>query len=330
MAPAATAKSVANLGGVSGVLAASCTGPVLAAILLLAGASGQADVGISLLFLFAIGLSLPYFALAVLLDRMPRAGRWLEAVKLVLGSAVLASGLAFGLSAFPEVAREIVLPGASTIAVAVLFIAAAVVIRLRGEDPQLGRAGARALVAPVVAASGFFLLLQPVFAPTGSAQAATVSVAQGAAAESKAQGPSVPALRSSPWTVTASRPVFAWDVVRTRRHLYASIERAKSARRPVLIDFYASWCQECREVEETIFSRPEIQSALSGFHTIRVDATKIDEEIREMGRRYGLSGVPALVWVSADGTVRRALTLAGVPSPRQLFQAIQRVKAGSS
>jgi cytochrome c-type biogenesis protein len=55
-----------------------CIGPVLAAILLLAGDQGTVASGAGLLLLYSIGMGIPFVLAALLLDRFRVIGRWLQ------------------------------------------------------------------------------------------------------------------------------------------------------------------------------------------------------------------------------------------------------------
>ncbi|CAH9060022.1 Thiol:disulfide interchange protein DsbD [Pseudoalteromonas holothuriae] len=68
------------MGAVSGLVAAPCTSPVLAALLLFAAEQQQAWLGAGLLFSFALGMSALLFAIGVsshLLKHLPKSGKWL-------------------------------------------------------------------------------------------------------------------------------------------------------------------------------------------------------------------------------------------------------------
>src|SRR5258708_14879695 len=64
-----------------GVVAAPCIGPVVLGLLLMVERSGSAIFGFALFFTLALGLRVPYIALAMAagqLRRMPRSGEWLR------------------------------------------------------------------------------------------------------------------------------------------------------------------------------------------------------------------------------------------------------------
>jgi cytochrome c-type biogenesis protein len=85
------------LGGAFAVCAAPCIGPVLAAILVLAGSSDTALEGAALLGVYSLGLALPFVLAAALFTRAMAAFRWLrdhyQAIQFVGGAVMVALGL---------------------------------------------------------------------------------------------------------------------------------------------------------------------------------------------------------------------------------------------
>jgi len=83
------------VGMVSGVVVGPCTAPVLGGLLLYVGSSGHLVFGATLLFTFALGMTLPVVVLGTftgLLARLPRSGAWLAGVKNGFGILLLLAG----------------------------------------------------------------------------------------------------------------------------------------------------------------------------------------------------------------------------------------------
>jgi cytochrome c-type biogenesis protein len=85
------------LGGAFAVCAAPCIGPVLAAILVLAGSSDTALEGAVLLAVYSLGLALPFVLAAALFTRAMAAFRWLRdhyrGIQVAGGAIMVALGL---------------------------------------------------------------------------------------------------------------------------------------------------------------------------------------------------------------------------------------------
>ena len=80
------------LGAGSGLIAAPCVGPILATILVIAASHQNPTLGGLLLFLYSLGLSIPFLLLGTfsgLLSRIPRSGNWLHWVKFITAIGIV-------------------------------------------------------------------------------------------------------------------------------------------------------------------------------------------------------------------------------------------------
>lgn len=90
--------------------------------------------------------------------------------------------------------------------------------------------------------------------------------------------------------------------------------------KPVLADFYAIWCSPCRMLAPTI---EEIHSEYSNcFETVKINV----DENPELTERYGISGIPALLFFK-DG--REVFRMSGVQTKERIISAISE-KMGES
>lgn len=93
------------MGVVGGVIAAPCTGPPLASILAYVATTRNAFTGFFLLATYAVGIGVPFWAIAGFSMSMPRSGRWMEAVKSVFGIALLVMALYYLKNVLPALGR---------------------------------------------------------------------------------------------------------------------------------------------------------------------------------------------------------------------------------
>ncbi|MGH7840007.1 MAG: protein-disulfide reductase DsbD family protein [Candidatus Binataceae bacterium] len=81
-----------------GVVAAPCIGPIVLGLLLMVERSGNVLFGFALFFTLAIGMGIPYVALAVAagnIRKLPRAGEWLAWVEQLFGFLLVGLALYF-------------------------------------------------------------------------------------------------------------------------------------------------------------------------------------------------------------------------------------------
>ncbi len=69
----------------------------------------------------------------------------------------------------------------------------------------------------------------------------------------------------------------------------------KTSNKPVIIDFYASWCSICREMASTTFKDPKVINKLSNYTVIKFDLSQNTSEAQMVLKHYGLYGIPALI-----------------------------------
>jgi thiol:disulfide interchange protein len=78
------------------------------------------------------------------------------------------------------------------------------------------------------------------------------------------------------------------------------LAEARRQQKPLLLDFYASWCKNCDAMELTTFRDPAVRQALHDFLVVRVATERPSEEpAQSMVRAFGVAGLPTYVVVDA-------------------------------
>ncbi|MCX7679928.1 MAG: thioredoxin family protein [Spirochaetes bacterium] len=105
-------------------------------------------------------------------------------------------------------------------------------------------------------------------------------------------------------------------------------ERARTQKKPIVVNFYAQWCHWCRVMAQTTFNDPTITKKLNTEYI----AIKIDIETKQtftyrgikytpssFARAVGVEGLPSLLFLDKNGAI--ITKLGGYIRP-QTFAAI--------
>ena len=102
---------------------------------------------------------------------------------------------------------------------------------------------------------------------------------------------------ADPEVVKASLAMAAGDGWHTS--LGEGLAEAKAEGKPVLVDFWATWCKNCLVMNETTLKDPAVLDRLEGYVKVKVQAEDLDSAPE--ARRYEVIGLPAyLVLEPAD------------------------------
>ena len=78
------------------------------------------------------------------------------------------------------------------------------------------------------------------------------------------------------------------------------LEAGRGEGKPVMLDFYATWCAACNELEHT-YSDPAVKSKLSKFVNVKLDFTRNSEEVERLKQKYGIVGLPVVIFFDSEG-----------------------------
>jgi thiol-disulfide isomerase/thioredoxin len=84
-------------------------------------------------------------------------------------------------------------------------------------------------------------------------------------------------------------------------HWYDSVEEASAEarreNRPMMIDFWATWCAACRVMESDVYSSDEFEEATSRLYPVRIDYDKKTA----LARKYNVASLPTIVFTDSYG-----------------------------
>mgnify|MGYP001109760670 CR=1 FL=1 len=295
--------SASGLGFLSALIAGPCVTAPLAGALLYIAQTGDVLLGAAALFFLGLGKGVPLIVFGAAGARfLPKAGAWMNRVKIVFGFIFL--GMAWWLASR-------ILPPVATLSLgaALCFAAAAALGLFRPAASGVLNSVARA--AGLIAAVWGVLLLIGVSLDAGSPWRPLAPLARPALA---ADG--VSSLTAAPAVVVADNAA-----------LETAVAQASAKSRPALVYFTAEWCVSCRVMEREVFQHDEVLAELGAVDLIKVDVTQSTPEVRDLLDRYGVIGPPTMIFLSRTSKEAAESRLIGEASARAVLTSLERAGA---
>lgn len=287
------------MGIFSAIIVGPCVAPPLAGAFIYIGQSGNGLLGGVALFVMGLGMGVPLLLLGASAGKLlPRAGVWMNAVKHVFGVMMLAVAIWL---------LERILPMSAILALwGILLIGSAVYMGAFDTLTEVSTGWRRLWKAMGIAmsiygglliigsASGSDNVFQPLNNLTGSR------------------------------AVDQKNDKLEFAPIKKMRDLKSVFSAAYAQNKPVMLDFYADWCIECKRMEKTTFADQQVQKQLENVMLIKADVTANDSDDQNLLKSMGLIGPPAILFFTPDGTEKRKFRITGYADPTAFKNHIKR------
>lgn len=277
---------IAIMGFLSALIVGPCVAPPLAGALVYIGQTGDALLGGMALFVMSLGMGVPLLLIGLGAGKfMPKPGGWMEGITRIFGIVML--GVAIWLLDRVLDASLIMLLWALLLLGTALYLKIYTNIITR-------------LISTVSLILGAVLLVGAISGATNPLKP-------------------LDKFTSSKSVVNTNELVF--QKVKNIAELELAI---KNSDKPIMLDFWASWCVACKELEEITFKDEEVIKKLQGFTLLKADVTANSDDDKALQKMFGVVGPPALIFWDKDKKEITSSKIVGYKNPKDFLEIVNK------
>ncbi len=295
--------NVAVMGLISGLIATPCVGPVIVSMLTYVAQTKNVFLGFWLLFTFAIGMGLILVIFGTFsnaLVNLPRAGGWMENIKKLMGLGMFGVAFYYLRPILPYDIFTLILGGF------LVIVATFIGFFDKIEQNSTSTVKLQKSVSILILLTGIYLFVNSLASKNVLGNNLYVANIQN---DSKTDNKK------------DDKATLTW--LKTEEE---GIKQAKLENKFIMIDFYADWCPSCIELDKYTYTDKDVIKEMGNNINIKIDATKLTPEIKNLFNKYGVVGLPAVIFIDKSGKVIEELTLSGYEKSGVFIRRLQTLK----
>jgi len=253
------------MGAISGLVASPCTTAPLTGILLYIAQSGDLLLGFSALYALSLGMGIPLILFGITGGKLlPKAGAWMNIVKVTFGFMMLAVALMFVERLVSHVFTDIAWSLLGLVTFSYFFV--------MNQNSQLNFAkGARSFVIFIGLFASAMYGYQVLFPQTSSVHN----------------------------QVQDNHPTFV--IVKDLTDFEQKLAAANAQGKTVMVDLYADWCVACKEFEKYTFPDSDVVNALGNTVWMQIDLTDNTATNIAFQDHFAILGLPTILFFNTQG-----------------------------
>lgn len=120
----------------------------------------------------------------------------------------------------------------------------------------------------------------------------------------------------------SNKQVSSFIVVNNITELNQQLSIARVQHKPILLDFYADWCESCVIMDKKVFAQPEVKGMLRGYVLLRVDLSKTSEEEEALLKHFKVIAPPTILFFNARGQELYAKRIVGEVNAKEFLERL--------
>ena len=278
---------IAIMGFLSALIVGPCVAPPLAGALVYIGQTGDAILGGMALFVMSLGMGVPLLIIGAGAGKfMPKPGGWMESVTKIFGLIML--GVAIWLL------DRVINPTVAIYLWAFLLLGTAIYLRVYKHIISQ-------LISTVIFIFGVIMIVGAVSGATNPLKPLDKFINNGVS--------------------SVKQDELKFTKIQNITQLEDAISKSS---KPVILDFWATWCVSCKELDEITFKDPEVIKKLQNFTLLKADVTQNSDEDKALQKRFGIVGPPALIFWDTNKQEVKSAKIVGYKNPKEFLEILDK------